>query len=229
MKKLLFFLLLAVTTVASMAQSKKNFEGTIQFSFEVSGGGEEMEMAKAFMPTGYLFRIKGENVRMTMQGGMMAAMMGDIVVNAAKEQTYMINDAGKSAMMMPKDESKAAEPSDKFDVQEGKEAKTIAGMACKHYIVKTKAGELVGEYWMTDELQVKVPKSKTAGNILTQGNNFGVKGFPLRVLMNQQGMQITMEAKELKAEKLSADLFEIPKGYTVSDFNPAMFQMGGDE
>lgn len=229
MKKVLLSLLLVMSVMAVGAQSKKNFEGSILFSFEVSGGGEEMEMAKAFMPTGYLFRIKGENVRMTMQGGMMAAMMGDILVIAAKEQTYMINDAGKSAMLMPKEENKQADNAGKFDIQEGADPRTLSGMPCKHYIVKTKEGELVGEYWVTDELQVKVPKSKSAGNILTQGNTYGIQGFPLRVAMNQQGMQIVMEAKELKPEKLAASLFEVPKGYTVSDFNPAMFQMGGDE
>lgn len=229
MKKLLLSSLLLLVVLAVQAQSKKNFEGSILFSFEVSGGGEEMEMAKAFMPTGYLFRIKGENVRMTMQGGMMAAMMGDILVIAAKEQTYMINDAGKSAMLMPKEENKTPENADKFDVQEGTDPRTVSGMACKHYVVKTKEGQLIGEYWVTDELQVKVPKSKSAGNMLTQGNAYGIKGFPMRVAMSQQGMQIVMEAKELKSEKLSASLFEVPKDYTVSDFNPAMFQMGGDE
>lgn len=229
MKKMLLSLLLAFSAFTIQAQSTKNFEGSIVFSFEISGGGEELEMAKAFMPTGYLFRVKGENVRMTMQGGMMSAMMGDILVIAAKEQTYMVNDASKSAMLMPKEENKQADNADKFDVEEGADARTVVGMPCKHFIVRSKDGELIGEYWVTDAFQVKVPKSKSAGNILTQGSNFGVKGFPLRVVMNQQGMQIVMEAKEVKAEKLSSSLFEVPKGYTVSDFNPAMFQMGGDE
>ncbi len=229
MKKMLLLLLFVATTIAAQAQAKKNFEGTVQFSFEVSGGGEEMEMAKAFMPTGYFFRIKGENVRMSMQGGMMAAMMGDIVVNAGKEQTFMLNEASKSAMLMPKEENKNASSAADFVVETGADNRVIAGMACNHFLVKTKEGATIAEYWVTKELQVKVPKSKAGGNMLTQGGAYGIEGFPLRVLMMQQGMQIVMEAKEVKAEKLESSLFEIPKGFTVSDFNPAMFQMGGDE
>ncbi|MBA4303271.1 MAG: hypothetical protein C0424_03490 [Sphingobacteriaceae bacterium] len=230
MKKTLFAWTLVFLTSLAFAQSKKNFEGTILFSFEVSGGGQEMEMAKAFMPTGYVFKIKGENSRMSIQGGMMAAMMGDVVVNAAKDQVYMVNDANKSAMLMPKEEGKAADEAGKYDVQKGADKRSIAGFSCEHYVVKSKEGELLAEYWVTDEIAIKAPKGKSsASSPIGQSGSYGISGFPLRVQMSQMGMLITMEAKEVKKEKLANSLFEVPKDYTLSDFNPAMFQMGGDE
>lgn len=230
MKKNGFVWAFVLFALSVTAQSKKNFEGSILYSFEVSGGGEEMEMAKAFMPTGYLFKIKGDNSRMSMQGGMMAAMMGDVVVNAAKEQVYMLNDANKSAMLMPKDDTKANEDASNYSVEKGSDKRKIAGYDCEHFLVKSKTGEQLAEYWVTNDIAVKTPKGKAASTSpIGQGNSFGIEGFPLRVQMNQMGMLITMEAKEVKKEKLSMDLFEVPKGYTISDFNPAMFQMGGDE
>jgi len=229
MKNLFLAALCLLLSVGSRAQSMKNFEGTILFSFEMSGGGPEIEMAKSLMPTGYVFKIKGENSRMSIQGGMMAAMMGDVVVNASKDQTYMLNDANKSAMLMPKDESKMADEASKYDVQKGADLRKIAGFDCQHYIVKTKEGELVAEYWVTDEIGIKAAKGKASkSSPIGQGSSFGISGFPLRVQMNQMGMLVTMEAKEVKKEKLSASLFEVPKDYTISDFNPAMFQMGGE-
>lgn len=225
---LLAIVLLFVSTLAE-SQSKKNFEGTVLFSFEISGGGQEMEMAKSFMPTGYLFKIKGENSRTSIQGGMMAAMMGDVIVNATSDEVYMVNDANKTAMRMPKEENKEAVDASKYDVQKGDDQRTIAGFTCEQFIVRSKEGELLAEYWVTDAISIKTTRGKAANSPISQSNSFGISGFPLRVMMNQMGMLVTMEAKEVKKEKLPADLFEIPKGYTVSDFNPAMFQMGGDE
>lgn len=229
MKNIFLALAILLFTTVATAQSKKHFEGTVAFSFEVSGGGQEMEMAKAFMPTGYLFKIKGDNSRMTVQGGMMAAMMGDLVVNTAKEQVYMLNDANKSAMLMPKDEGKAITESSKYEVEAGTDKRSIAGFECNHFVVKSKEGEQIAEYWVTDDISVKAPKGKGSGNSpVGQASAYGISGFPLRVQMNQMGMLITMEAKEVKREKLASSLFEVPKGYTVSEFNPAMFQMGGE-
>lgn len=229
MKNILLAATILLLSVVASAQSKKSFEGSILFSFEMSGGGQEMEMAKSLMPTGYLFRIKGENSRMSIQGGMMAAMMGDIVVNAANDQTYMLNDANKSAMLMPKEDAKGTDEAAKYDVQKGGDAKTIAGFECEHYIVKSLEGELVAEYWVTDKISIKAAKGKASkSSPIGQGSTYGIAGFPLRVQMNQMGMLVTMEAKEVKQEKLASSLFEVPKGYTVSEFNPAMFQMGGE-
>jgi hypothetical protein len=227
MKKILSLLLaLALFAGSTMAQSKKYFEGTIQFSFDFSGGGPEMEMAKAFMPTGYTFQVKGDNVRMRMNGGM-GAMMGDMVVNGNKNKSFFLNDANKTAMTLPESKEEETPDAASFEVKKGTDERVIAGYKTQHYLITTREGEFSEmEFWVTDEIYMKPPQGKQ-GSPIGQASMYGIKGFPLRLVMASAGATVTMEVQSVKKEKLADSLFDIPKSYTTSVFNPAAMPMGG--
>lgn len=229
MKRFLQFVLLVLLSFSLSAQSKKYFEGSIFFSFDVSGGGEELEMSKAFLPNGYKFRVKGEKIRMRMEGGMVAAMIGDIIFDGDNDQQFMLNEANKTVTLMPAEKEQEPKVPEGYRVARGNADKEIAGYQTKHYVVKNdnNLSELM-EFWVTEELSFRIPKGKNTSP-LGAGFGYGIKGFPLKLVMEQAGMTITMEAKRITAEKLSNQIFEIPKDYKKSDFNPAMFDFGGEK
>lgn len=211
------------------AQSKKGLEGSIIFNFQATGGGPEFETARLFMPTGYVFKVKGASMRMSMQGGMVAAMVGDLIVNAKTNEQYMVMPATKTAMRLPQDEAiKPGAGQADFAVTEGGDARKIQGYDCFHYIIELKdqPGASI-ELWLTEEIQLKIPR-KSNTSPLAQVGKYGLNGFPLRMLMLQEGIQVSIEAIEIVREPLDDRLFEVPKGYTVTDFNRESLDMGAD-
>lgn len=218
-------LLLLLSSVVP-AQSKKVFEGSIAFNFKLEGGGAEMEVAQAFMPTGYIFKIKGESLRMTMQGGM-SAMASDLVVNAKTKEQYMLMEATMSAMRIPVDDEASAQSEQaSFTVSEGGDTRKIQGYLCQHYIVhlKDQPGTTI-EMWLTEEIKLKIPR-KSNSSPLSQVGKYGLSGFPLRMVIDQAGMLVSMEAVEIKVEKLADSLFEVPGGYTITEYSPDAMDEG---
>ncbi len=213
------------------AQNKKNFEGTVSFDVNISGGGSEMEMAKAFMPSGYVYSIKGENVHLKTVGGM-TQMMGTIVFNEKLNQSFMVNDAQKMVFVFK--EETAAETGEHVDkvpqIKKGTEPRQIAGYNCEHYIISLPEEEGgITEIWVSEELKIKMPQGSSRGLPVNEQIAQAIKGFPLAMRVDAQGLLIHMEAKEVKREKINDSLFEMPKGYVVKDFDPAMFSPGGVE
>ncbi len=224
-----FLVLFLLLNTSVQAQNKRVFEGNIRFNFEVEGAGEELEQAKVFMPTGYIFNIKGESMRMSMLGGLAAAMGGDLIVNAKKKEQYMLMSATKTAMRIPMDEpetSGADQPG--FTVTEGGDERVIQGYKCFHYVVVIPGRpESTIEMWLTEEIKLKMPR-KNNSSLLMQAGKYGLNGFPLRMVVSQQGMLVRMEAVEIVKVDLPDSLFEIPKEYTVTDFNPDALDLSDD-
>ena len=71
------------------AFSQNSFEGKIVYSITMEG--EQAEETAAVMPQSYEYIFKGKNLKMKMNGGMMAAMMGEFIVDGENQTTYMIN------------------------------------------------------------------------------------------------------------------------------------------
>lgn len=210
-------------------QSKKGFEGSIQFNFQAEGGGPEFESAKLFMPTGYILKVKGASMRMSMEGGMIVAMVGDLIVNAKTKEQYMLMEATQTAMRLPQEEApKAGTEEADFTVTEGGDVRKIQGYDCFHYIIELKdqPGSSI-ELWLTEEIQLKMP-SRNNISPLAQVGKYGLKGFPLRMVILQDGIQVSMEAIEIVREPMDDSLFEVPKGYTITDFNMESLDMGAD-
>jgi GLPGLI family protein len=94
------------------------------------------------------------------------------------------------------------------------ETKVIAGYKCKKAEVTT--GEEVIEVYYTEEIAVP------AG--MNDDNGFkGINGMLMQYTINQQGMIMTMTAKEVKKAKVKGGLFLIPDDYDVK----TMEELGG--
>lgn len=197
----------------------QDFNGFIRWDFKIDVP-QEMEMAKAYMPT--YMEVYSANGKSRMKSDMM--MGGDILT--LDKKTYILMPSVKKAMMT--DASKEEEKAGKQEapkVKETAETATILGYKCKKYIV-TIRNEQTGEFndasvWTTEDVKASVPK----------GNSFlgaakNIKGFPLKMQMApMEGMTMTLTATKLELKKISDDMFKIPDGYTVEAFDPS--KMGG--
>lgn len=220
MKNLSLALILIVSTFFGFAQ--KSFEGTV--TFKIKATGEGMEQAQMFMPDSYEYKFKDGDILFKLNGGMAAAMVGDILIKGNEGESYMIKNSEKTVYKI----SDASDGKSDVAVPEiTKEDETIdiLGYKCQKYKVVTEVnGQKSVQYiWATNDFQIDLPKKKkmpgTGGNIFVDG----LKGFPLKITTNAMGISMVMTATEVKEEKLDKSLFQVPDDYEVKQFNPASF------
>lgn len=230
MKKLLSFLFAAVLTVGML--QAQDFNGKIVYSFDVAGEGAEQ--VKPFMPESMSMTFLKSDMIMEMNGGMVAMMMGKILVQGKKGKAYMIKDAEETIYVMSsaddKDEEEGEEEA-KPEVKDTGEKETIAGYECSKYeiINETPEGPVSSYAWATDK--IKPAKGKSQGGISGMGMSAmsveGLPGMPLKMETAQGPMTIIFEAKEVDTNTPDKSLFKLPKGYDKEDFDPSMFGGGG--
>lgn len=115
----------------------------------------------------------------------------------------MVQDASKTVYLI---QDKALDEEGGEDVrqlpriEQGSQSKTIAGFLCKHYIIYS--GEEEGgrtEIWVTDAIQVTMPKSLGNNMPIEQKIMSVVKGFPLALKMESPGgLLMAMEAEKVE-------------------------------
>jgi len=220
MKKTLILIFSLISLSSAWAQS--TFEGTIAYSFKLTG--DMAEQVASFMPTGYTIKTKGNNSLVAMEGGMMAAM-GTILHDGAADVTYMLDKTNKKALKMKADKNEV-EP----EVKVTKEAEVveIAGYRCQKYkvIMTTDEGSVTQYIWAASDLKV-TPSKSGSGNM--SGISFikGIDGAPLKIVSTQEQLgTMIITATKVTPENLDASLFRVPEGYKVEDFDPAKM-MGG--
>lgn len=228
MKKLFFLLTAFLILFAANSQAQKKFEGKIKFETKYMGEGAD-QMA-AFAPTGTTYYFRGSDLRLEMEGGMAAAMMGAILVKGDEEQAYMLKDSEKKALRMKSDEDDEEEEEEdedevKPEITKEDEVITIQGHKCQKYkVVMTMDENEVTQYlWVTKDIKISRPKgAKNNGNGMFVD---GIDGFPLKKMttMDMMGMSITTieTAVEIDDSKPTKSLFEIPSDYEVEDFDPS--------
>lgn len=225
MKKIFLMLTIALSSIL-LANAQEKFNGTVHYNLDYMGSG--IEAFKGMLPSGYTFKFLNGDMLMRMEGGMAAAMMGDIVHLGQKGETYMLKPSDKKALRMASDENNATSNSD-TKVEDTGETETIAGHKCKKYKVTiNKDGESIINYiWATKDLDVVKPKK--ASGMGSGGSLFvdQIDGYPLKVQVtsNMAGMSftMTMTADKLDNTAPSKDLFIIPSDYKVEDFDPKSF------
>ncbi|HKJ46757.1 MAG TPA: DUF4412 domain-containing protein [Balneolales bacterium] len=208
---ILFSLFFSIQTV----YGQKNFEGIITFQIESQSNNAQKMM----------YYVKGNKVRMEMEmPGTAAGMSPTIIYDNESNKMYTLISQMKSYMEIPINLSEQeADSSNQIDdndkpVKTGKTEK-IAGVECEQWLIKTDDGET--ELW----------NAKGFGNFLFVQNNAFMKRnrhqpewlkdimkegfFPFRIISKDQdgNMDMKMEVTDVKAENLSASLFEIPSGY----------------
>lgn len=216
--KNLLLVLIAGFIGLQVVVAQETFEGKLTMSINVSGEGADA-MA-AFMPTGYEFIVSEHGMIMKVQGNsMISMMMGKVMVN--KDGSYMIKDTEQTVYRMPEEmeeEVEAPEPTiTKLD-----ETIEMHGYTCQKYKIEAEVeGETTTQYiWVAKNFEFPTFGKGTAGDMTNVLGMYGeLKGFPMKTEVNQQGMIITTEVTDLDAYAPEKNLFKLPKGYKVEDFD----------
>lgn len=227
MKKLTLTLILGIIGFNSFSQD--TFEGTI--SFKVNIIGENAEQMAQFMPQGYEFSFKGTKSIFKISGGMMAQMMGEIMVDNQTGNSYMINHAEKVAYKMENTMNESVEGMEisRPTITKLDEEVEILGYNCQKYkVVSVMEGQTVESFiWVSKD--IVVPHPKNSGKMPGGSGAFyfpELEGFPLKMVNNlNSGMGlIKMEMVAVNVERKAMDdsLFTIPEGYEEKNFDPSM-------
>lgn len=226
MKKSVIYLFLFLFAVVS-AGAQKTFQGTVTYTYEVKG--DNAEMMKSMMPQSMIIKYGDESMMTEMKGGMMASMMGKIIVNGKAGEAFVVQDAQKSIYVMKLDEQQAEQTNVK-EVSKMDEQKEILGYDCQRYkMIMTQNGQEMTQYmWVTEELkapEIKAPGLQQMGGAMASGK---IPGFPMSTEVTIPGMNATMimTVSDLNFDKVPANTFDRPEDYTVKDFEELM-KMGG--
>lgn len=202
-------------------------EGLVSFKMKITG--EMADLMGPMMPNKMTVRYKDGNSRISMEGGMAASMMGDIVYLSEKNEAYMLRDKEKTAYKMP-------------DKQPGENVKPevtllgeeeMNGYKCRKYKIVIK-GEKDGSVdqimWATDD--IKMPKPKKSAAVGSGSSLFldEIEGFPVKVELSMQQMGINLnqiiELDKYDPAPQDPALFRIPENFKIKDFDPKMFGGG---
>lgn len=229
--RILFTLLLAVSTL-TLSQAQKAFQGTIEYSYQLEAGegGEEAEMMAAYMPEKMITRYGDNRMATEMEGGLIANMMGRIIVNNGK--SYVVKDAEKTIFEMSEEDME--EGKENFENQEpaeqvAGETMEILGYTCQKYILAMDTGEggkVEQVIWATDAFKAPQLSIPNQGSVPTTGfmGGSGVEGLPMRIEIGTPEAKgaLVMEAINLDDTPVEASYFDKPEGYTVKPFSEMM-------
>lgn len=214
---LLVFLLTGINLFAQ--------EGMAIFRMKITG--EMADLLGPMMPNRMVLRYKDGNTRLSMEGGLAASMMGDILHLGAEDKSFMIKDKEKTAYKMPE---KSSEVESVAPVIEFLGEEQVNGYNCKkyHVVIQTdKEGTIDQILWATSEIQAPKPKKTSTGGSGAALFVKGIEGFPVKVEQNvkQAGIQLTqtIDLEKYEAAPQDASLFVIPENYRIKDFDPNMF------
>lgn len=230
MKKILITLVWVILPLALIAGDKP-FYGKISYNITYSGPDAEMLQMMSF--TRYDYTFGDQKVRLKMDGGMVAAYMGDFIVNHKTNESYLIYDDEQTAYNLEGVEEEAAEseepePEPEVTVKKGTEKEKILGYKCQQYIVTTKTddGEVVSEYWMTEDIRVDLRDGINMANSLSIK---GIDGFPLKIVMYIDEVTVEQIATTVDDEKPDDSVFEVPEGYAVKPYSESPIMKMGAE
>ncbi|MCW5520718.1 DUF4412 domain-containing protein [Aureitalea sp. L0-47] len=222
--KNMVLLLVALMMFSTTSRAQKSFEGRVVYTIELAGEGAD-QMA-AFMPNNYEYVFKGKKLKFKMNGGMTAAMMGDIIVDGEMEKAWMVKHEEQTAYTFPDNDEEEETPTPTITKED--EIIAISGYECQKYKVVTQAenGEESTQYlWVTDKFKIE----RTGGSKdLNAGAFFleEINGMPLKIMIENMGMTMIMTATTIDTKKVSDSEFDIPEDYEEKEFDPSAFGGG---
>lgn len=183
---------------------QKTFEGSIIYEIEYLELSPEVEEYKNSMPQKMKIMFKGDKFRLEQ-----STAFGNqvIITDQENKETVMLMDlmGQKIALKVPaEDYQMRLENLKDQRIEYVPGTKTIAGFECEKAIVTNpENGEKLTVYFTTA--------------FENPGNRFmTLKGFPLLYEDDSQtGMQLELEAAEVKEENISDEYFKIPEQYKV--------------
>lgn len=207
-------------------QAQKTFRGTMTFTYEINGeGAEEM---KAFMPEGMVVKYGDNKMATEMEGGMLSAMMGRIIVNAG--EAYVVKDSDQTVYVMDDTDMEGAKDAVENQPKATKvdgETKEILGYNCQKYLftMKQDGQQIEQVVWATDAFKapdMKLPNQGSMGSgMLSMG---GIDAMPLQVDIAMPNMPVTMvlKATEMEEGEVPDEVFAKPAGYEEKPFSEMM-------
>lgn len=209
---LIFFVLIVSN---GFAQKKaKTFNGTI--TYEISYLGEIDEASKAQLANQSTLYISGNKIRSEQSSPfytvaqIMDISKGDMIVLIDAMGMKIAVKQTKEELEKKKAEAGVKEP----EINYIDETKTIAGYKCKKAEIKSE--EKIIEVYYTEDIAVP------SGINEIQGFK-GLKGILMEYTIEQQGIEMKISAKEVKAGKPKAGLFLIPDDYELKSVD----ELGG--
>ncbi|MFV0572772.1 MAG: hypothetical protein ACK5M1_10130 [Xanthomarina gelatinilytica] len=215
MKKLIFIVLVAITSVGFSQETIK--EGVVLSKQTMSTDNAELQsqlaMVGDIVTTTY---FKGNKSR-SETNNFMTGTSVTIMDNDNNQMLMTLNNQMVGKKYVLKSMEPSEEDLENITVTKGDETKNILGYECQEYNVEVnKDGVVVKmDIYTTDKLSALSQQSTMMGA--------DIKGFPmyLTMNMNQMGMNltITQEATEIKKEAVSDDKFDMtpPEGYEKTD------------
>ncbi len=203
---------------------KAAFEGEITFQVAFTGGDVKFKALLGMMPSSYDLLIKGNQLNVTMHGGMMSLMMGEIIIDGESGRAFAISSMQRTAYEMTADP--ALQGQSKPVIIDEEETSVIAGYNCKKYkVIQTKAdGQVIQYMWITDEIQLGNMDSlegplKDSMPFLIEG----ITGFPLKIVTTLPGvsMVMTLSANKVNPGSIDPSMFAVPAGYDIKPFDPS--------
>ena len=207
--------------MVSVAFAQKTFEGTISYSYKMTG--ENADQMQAFIPEGMDLTVSKKGMIVEMKGGMMQAMMGKILTT--KKGAFMIKDSEQTIyeMDISEEETKDAAPE---SVEKQDETEQIMGYTCQKYKTVSSNGDLgkqVTYIWATEEFEF--PEIKNVKGVQSVDVK-GVPGVALKTMSTVMGVTVILEAVEINEEKPDKNLFKLPKSYDRKKFDPEAMGAG---
>jgi hypothetical protein len=223
MKSIITNGLLLLLSIA-VAGAQETFHGTVTYKYEMKG--ESAEMMASFMPEALIVKYAEEGMITEMRGGMMADMMGTIIVNTKDDEVFVRKDSEKAVYLIKEEVNEEDRP-DATEVTKLDEQETILGYDCRKYkmVIKQNGQEVTQFLWVTDKLKapkVETPKMQRLGGSIVSSDK--IPGFPMRMELSIPGMpvQMVMTATDLDFTKIDGKAFERPKDYAVKDVSELM-------
>lgn len=215
-------LAVALLCGALTLNAQKLFQGTVSYDFAIEG--PNTEMVAFMMPEKMIVAYGKKGMKTYFQGGMMADLMGQIVINGKTKQTFQVKESEQTVYLMGPEDMATAEDNTPDQVTKELEVIEIQGYLCQKYktVKQAEEGETVQYVWTTQAL--KAPDlgesglTSMGGMAMTGGNK--VPGFPMKVVSYDPSADITVTlvVSELDFTKLDKKAFDIPKGYAIEEF-----------
>jgi hypothetical protein len=223
--KTLSIKILTLLLLISGALLAQDFEGSIKYAMKVTlpeKQRKEMEQMgySTMMPNGFEITTKNTVSRMKMFNG--KGVMMEIVSQHDKKENYMLDHAEKKAYKLPAETPKSAD-APKPKVTKTSETETIAGYKCTKYLVEEPNRKSVQHVWVTKDL--KVPVAAFSGGIGSRSSTMmidGIEGLPLKITFTENGNASEIVATAVNKTKLNTADLQLPSGYAIEPFNPAM-------
>lgn len=216
------------TTTPATPQEGEYFEGTITYNIAMElpesmvkeADAATLEQIKKAMPSKMTMTLdKTGQARMTMNGaGAMEMLVTQDTMYTGVMGMVMVVPLGKDA------EKYAQEKSADLKVEKTETMRQLAGFPSRLYKLSQKAEdqEVTSELWIVEKFKVVPPRYDPQGMF-----SKGISGIPALMKANASGINMTMEATEIRPHKVNASDLQQPAGTRrVMDMEELMKMQG---